>query len=159
PEKGSPTAKAAVDAVKAGNDVILWPTDLDGAFHGIVNAVRSGEIPVWRINASVKKILELKGAVGLNKARLVDLGRVPYIVSRQEDMQFAQKVADESVTLVRDNGHAMPLERLRPVLLESETFQSTIQAGNQTVVIVMTASVHGSSGRGFETALKTRRAD
>jgi beta-N-acetylhexosaminidase len=159
PEKGSPTAKAAVDAVKAGNDVILWPTDLDGAFHGIMNAVKSGEIPVSRINASVKKILELKAAVGLNKARLVDLGRVPYIVSRQEDMQFAQQVADESVTLVRDNGHVLPLPRLRPVLLESETFQPVTQAGDQTIAIVMTESVRGPSGRGFETAFKARRAD
>jgi beta-N-acetylhexosaminidase len=159
PEKGSPTAKAAVDAVKAGNDVILWPTDLDGAFHGIVNAVKSGDIPVSRINASVKKILEMKAAVGLNKARLVDLGQVPYIVSRQEDMQFAQQVADESVTLVRDNGHVLPLARLRPVLLESETFQSATQAGDQTVAIIMTESVHGPSGRGFETALRARRAD
>lgn len=159
PEKGSPTAKAAIDAVKAGNDVILWPTDLDGAFHGLVNAVKSGEISVSRINASVKKILELKAAVGLNKARLVDLGRVPYIVSRQEDMLFAQQVADDSVTLVRDNGHALPLPRLRPLPLESETFQSLTQVGDETIVIVMTESVHGPSGRGFESALRARRAD
>jgi len=33
--KGSPMARASVDAVKAGNDVLLWPTDLDGAFHGV----------------------------------------------------------------------------------------------------------------------------
>src|SRR5215471_13944829 len=52
PERGSPTARAAVDAVKAGNDVILFPSDLDGAFHGIVEAVRHGEIPTSRIDAS-----------------------------------------------------------------------------------------------------------
>ncbi len=159
PEKGSPTAKAAVDAVKAGNDVILWPVDLDGAFHGIVNAVKAGDIPVSRINASVKKILEMKAGLGLNKARLVDLARVPYIVSRQEDMQFAQQVADESVTLVRDNGHTLPLARLRPTLVESETFQPSIKTTVQTVVLVITDSVHGPSGRVFESALKARRAD
>src|SRR5947209_1971573 len=49
PSQGSPTAKAAVDAVKAGNDVILWPTDLDGAFNGIIAAVKDGEIPQSRI--------------------------------------------------------------------------------------------------------------
>ncbi len=38
PGQGNPMARAAVDAVKAGNDVILWPTDLDGAFNGIVDA-------------------------------------------------------------------------------------------------------------------------
>jgi beta-N-acetylhexosaminidase len=159
PEKGNPTAKAAVDAVRAGNDVILWPVDLDGAFHGIVNAVKAGDLPVSRINASVKKILEMKAALGLHKARLVDLARVPYIVSRQEDMQFAQQVADESVTLVRDNGRTLPLARLRPTLVESETFQPLIKAADQTVVVVVTDSVHGPSGRGFESALRARRAD
>src|SRR5215471_10499561 len=102
PQQGSPTAKAAVDAVKAGNDVILWPTDLDGAFNGIIAAVRSGQISEPRIDESVRKILEMKASVGLNdeKARFVDLEQVPYRVSRPEDMQFAQQVADRAVTLV-----------------------------------------------------------
>ena len=159
PEKGSPSAKAAVDAVKAGNDVILWPTDLDAAFHGIVNAVKTGEIPVARINASVKKILEMKAALGLNRGRLVDPARVPYLVSKQEDMQFAQQVADDSMTLVRDNGHTLPLPRLRATQVENEIFQPLVKATDQIVAIVLTDSVHGSVGRGFESALKARRAD
>jgi beta-N-acetylhexosaminidase len=159
PGQGSPTASAAVDAVKAGNDVILWPTDLDGAFRGIIAAVKSGEIPVSRINASVKRILEAKASLGLYKARLVDLARVPYLVSRQEDMQFAQQVADEAVTVVRDNGHALPLPRLPLIPAESETFKTPVQGSAHLVVIVLTESVHGASGRGFESALKARRSD
>jgi beta-N-acetylhexosaminidase len=159
PGHGNPAAKAAVDAVKAGNDVILWPTDLPGAFRGIIDAVKAGEIPMARINASVKRILEAKAALGLHRARLVDLARVPYIVSRQEDMEFAQRVADEAVTLVRDNGHTLPLRRFRPTPTESETFQPPVKAGAEVVAIVITESVHGPSGRSFETALKARRAD
>ncbi len=159
PGQGNPTAKAAVDAVKAGNDVILWPTDLDAAFRGIVDAVKKGDIPISRINASVKRILEVKASLGLHKARLVDLARVPYVVSRQEDMQFAQQVADDAVTLVRDNGQTLPLPRMRPPLVESETFQIPVRPTAQIVAIVITESVHGPSGRGFESALKTRRAD
>ena len=34
PQQGNPAGRAAVDAVKAGNDVLLLPTDLDGAFRG-----------------------------------------------------------------------------------------------------------------------------
>jgi beta-N-acetylhexosaminidase len=159
PGQGNPTAKAAVDAVKAGNDVILWPTDLDAAFRGIVDAVKKGDIPISRINASVKRILEAKASLGLHKARLVDLARVPYVVSRQEDMQFAQQVADDAVTLVRDNGQTLPLPRMRPPLVESETFQIPVRPTAQIVAIVITESVHGPSGRGFESALKVRRAD
>jgi beta-N-acetylhexosaminidase len=159
PGQGNPSAKAAVDAVKAGNDVILWPTDLEAAFRGIVDAVKKGDIPVSRINASVKRILEVKASLGLQKARLVDLARVPYVVSRQEDMQFAQQVADDAVTLVRDNGQTLPLTRMRPPLVESETFQIPVRPAAQVVAVVITESVHGPSGRGFESALKARRAD
>jgi beta-N-acetylhexosaminidase len=159
PERGSPTARAAVDAVKAGNDVILWPSDLDGAFRGIVDAVRRGEIPQSRIDASVRRILTAKAALGLNKARLVDLNQVSYRVSRQEDLQFAQQIADESVTLVRDEQRLIPLPRLEAPPTESETFQAQVKTGTQVVAIIITDSVHGSSGRGFELALKARRAD
>ena len=38
PETGpNPAGRAAVDAVKAGNDMVLLPSDLDGAFNGLVD--------------------------------------------------------------------------------------------------------------------------
>jgi beta-N-acetylhexosaminidase len=121
--------------------------------------VKTGEIPISRINASVKRILEVKASLGLNKARLVDLARIPYVVSKQEDMQFAQQVADDALTVVRDNGRTLPLPRMRPPSTESETFQAAVQSTARIVVIVLTESVHGPSGRGFESALRARRAD
>ena len=157
--RGTPMARAAVDAVKAGDDVLLWPTDVDGAVSGIVSAVRSGEIAESRIDASVRRILEMKASLGLHKARLVDLSQVPYVVSRQEDMQFAQQVADEAVTLVRDNGPVLPLSRFRPPATEGEIFQPAMKPTAKTLVIVITESVHGATGRGFEAAFKARRAD
>lgn len=159
PEKGSPTAKAAVDAVKAGNDVILWPTDLDGAFRAIVNAVRQGEIPEGRVDDSARRVLEMKASLGLDKARLVDLEQIPYLVDKPEDMRFAQQVADDSVTLVRDNGKVLPLAPMRPRQLEAEVFQAQVMPSVHVVAIIMTDSVRGEMGRGFERALKARRAD
>jgi len=156
---GNPAGRAAVDAVKAGNDVILLPSDLDGAFHGLVDAVKKGEIPQSRIDASVRRILELKASLGLNKARLVDLDQVPLLVSKQEDMQFAQQVADDAVTLVRDNGKTLPLSKLRAVTAESEGPQAPAKPSAQLVAIIITDSVVGFWGRGFEHALKARRPD
>ena len=37
--------RAAVDAFKAGNDVLLIPADLDASYRAMLEAVRSGEIP------------------------------------------------------------------------------------------------------------------
>jgi beta-N-acetylhexosaminidase len=159
PEKGSPMAKAAVDTVKAGNDVLLWPTDLDGAFRGLVDAVRRGEITETRIDESVRRILEMKASLGLDKSRLVDLERVPYLVDKPEDLRFAQQVADEALTMVRDNGKVLPLARMTPIQTEAEIFQAPVTPSVHVVVIIMTDTVRSDLGRGFETALKARRAD
>jgi beta-N-acetylhexosaminidase len=159
PGQGSPTAKAAVDAVKAGNDVILWPTDLDGAFNGIVDAVKRGEIPMAQIDASVKKILEMKASVGLDNNRFVDLEQVSYLVSKPEDVAFAQQVADEAVTLVRSNGKVLPLEKLQVPPAEAEIFKADIKPSNHVVAIIITDTLRGDWGHAFEAALKDRRAD
>ncbi len=159
PGEGSPTAKAAVDSVKAGNDVILWPTDLDGAFNGILDAVKRGEIPVAQIDASVKKILEMKASVGLDKNRFVDLEQVSYLVSKPEDVQFAQQVADEAVTLVRNNGRVLPVQKLQARPTEAEIFQANVKPGKHAVGIIITDTVRGDWGHAFEAAFKERRAD
>jgi beta-N-acetylhexosaminidase len=159
PGRGSPTAKAAVDAVKAGDDVILWPTDLDGAFNGIVAAVKHGEISPERIDTSVRKILEMKASVGLHKSRLVNLDEVSRVLDKPEDMAFAQQVADEAVTLVRDNRQVLPIEKMKSPSTESETFQAQVTPGNQVVAIVFTDTIHGAWGQAFEKAFRERRAD
>ena len=158
PDQGNPSARAAIDAIKAGNDIILWPTDVDGAFRGIVDAVKKGEIPESRINDSVRKILEMKAAVGLDKSRLVDLQKVPQEISLPEDMHFAQQVADEAVTVVRDNRKVLPIQRI-PAAASAETLSPGTRSDSGLVVLILTDSVRGDWGRKFAGALKQRRAD
>jgi beta-N-acetylhexosaminidase len=159
PQQGNPAGRAAVDAVKAGNDVLLLPTDLDGAFRGVLDAVHRGEIPESRIDESVQRILEMKASVDLHKARLVDLEQVSYLVSRQQDMQLAQQVADDAVTMVLDNHQVIPLARFQAPKIEGEIYPAPVQPTTQVVAIIFSDNAHGSWGRGFESALKARRAD
>ena len=157
--QSNPAGRAAVDAVKAGNDFLLLPSDLDGAFRGVLDAVRSGEIPESRIDDSVRRILEMKASVGLDKARLVDLEQVPYLVSKQADLQLAQQVADEAVTLVRDNGKVLPLTKLLPPPSEGGYGSVPVAPTAQVVTIIMSDNARTGPGRDFETALRARRAD
>lgn len=159
PGKGNPAGRAAVDAVKAGNDVILMPADLEGSFRGIVDAVKHGEIPQSRIDSSVKRILEMKASLGLNRARLVDLEQVSYEVGKTEEAQFAQQVADDAVTLVRDNGQVLPFSKFQRPPTEGDVYQNPVRQSAQVVAIILTDSVRGTWGRVFENALKARRAD
>src|SRR5271154_3162780 len=65
--------RAAVDAFKAGNDLLLIPADLDASYQAVLEAVHSGEIAPARLDESVLKILKAKAALNLQRSRLVDL--------------------------------------------------------------------------------------
>jgi beta-N-acetylhexosaminidase len=100
--------RAAVAAVKAGEDMLLIPSDLEGSYNGLLKAVRKGEIPESRIDESVRKILRLKASVGLNKAKLVDVEALKNTVAKPESLSRAQEIADAAITLVRENARALP---------------------------------------------------
>lgn len=54
------SSEAAVEAVKAGVDIILMPVSFTEAYEGILKAVESGEITEDRIDESLYRIVELK---------------------------------------------------------------------------------------------------
>src|SRR5579875_1560556 len=77
--------RAAVDAVKAGQDLLELPSDLEGTFDGLLHAVKAGEISRKQIDGSVRRILLVKAKAGLNTPgdHLVDLNQVQYHVGKQ----------------------------------------------------------------------------
>lgn len=56
---------AAVQALQAGADLILMPSNLENAVTGILNAVKSGELTEERLNESVYRILYTKLTHGI----------------------------------------------------------------------------------------------
>lgn len=96
--------EACVLAVEAGHDAVLKPADPVATIRGLVEAVKSGRIPEARIDASVKKILTWKARLDLPRNRFVDESRVASIVGRQAHKALLQKIADESLTLVKNDG-------------------------------------------------------
>lgn len=64
--------QAAVNAVKAGADIILMPQNLATAFNGLKNAVTNGTISEARINESVSRILEMKRNILRQRGQLAE---------------------------------------------------------------------------------------
>src|SRR5208282_2002109 len=144
-----PGGRAAVEAVKAGNDVVLIPADLNAAYNELLSAVRSGEIPEAQIDASVLKILRAKAAVGLHKARLVDIQALAENIARPGDLALAEQVSDEALALVRDNGHVIPVQGSgTPAPLPA--YQTAGPAGSGVLVVVFSDDVRTDAGRVLE---------
>ncbi len=150
---------AAVDAVKAGNDLLLLPSDLDGAYNGVLNAVKLGAIPESRIDESVLKILRAKASVGLDRARLVDINAIPNIVDRPEHLDSAQRMANASITLVRDDGHVLPLIKNHRTSTPSPAYGEIVSQESTVLCVILTDDVRTEYGRQFERELRRRIPD
>ncbi|HKT68637.1 MAG TPA: glycoside hydrolase family 3 N-terminal domain-containing protein, partial [Terriglobales bacterium] len=153
--------RAAVEAFKAGNDMLIIPADLDASYQAMLKAVQSGEIPQSRVDESVLKILKAKAAVGLNKARLVDIDQLGKVIGKPEDLAFGQQVADQAVTLLRDNGRVLPLQPLPPQGTGGPAlpYQPAVEVTNRLVVVVFCDDLRMDPGHVFVREMRQRRPD
>jgi beta-N-acetylhexosaminidase len=150
--------RAAVDAFKAGNDLLLIPSDLDASYRAMLDAVKSGEIPQPRLDASVLKLLEAKASLGLEKARLVDVEAIPKLVSQPSSTAAGQQVADDAVTLVRDNRKLLPLKSTGTVL-SGLPYQRAEEVHNRVVAVIFSDDVRSDWGRTLARQLRLRVPD
>jgi beta-N-acetylhexosaminidase len=104
--------EADVAALKAGNDVILLPENVDACFTAIYKAAQSGELPAAQIEASVKRILAAKYRCGLNAYKPVDTYGINQYLNRPEALVFKRELYRKALTLVRDPNQFIPVQSL-----------------------------------------------
>jgi beta-N-acetylhexosaminidase len=154
--------RAAVESFKAGNDVLIIPADLDASFRSMLQAVHDGEISRARLDESVRKILELKASLGLNKARLADLSQLSNEIAKPGNVAIGQKIADAAITLVRDNQKVIPLrvsERPNGTSEAALPYQSLPEVSNRLVAVIFSDDLRTDSGRMLERQILARVRD
>jgi len=150
--------RAAVESFQAGNDMLIIPADLDASYRAVLQAVRSGEIDRPQLDQSVRKILELKASLGLNKARLADLAQLSSQVAKPENVAAGQRMADEAITLVRDNGKVIPLQSFGTPEA-ALPYQPLTEVSNRLVVVIFSDDLRTDSGRMLERQILARVPD
>jgi len=98
---------AIAKAVNAGIDVSMTPFDYVGWNNGLIQNVQKGIVSKHRIDASVRRILRLKFQLGLFDHPYVDPAAADAAV--EGNKALARKAADESITLLRNQGSTLPL--------------------------------------------------
>lgn len=109
--KAYPNGASAVMAIKAGVDVVLFPPDVDAAIAAIETAVKRGEISEARLNDSVRRLLNAKSKIGLFQNRFVDLTAATNAVEKPENVAEANRVAERSITLLRNENDFLPISK------------------------------------------------
>jgi beta-N-acetylhexosaminidase len=154
----SDIGRAAVDAFKAGSDLLLIPADLEASYKAMVQAVKSGEIPAQQLDGSVLKILKAKASLDLHRARLVDVSRLANDVGKPQSLAAGQQVADQAVTLVRDSGAFLPLKQ-KGTVTGGLPYLKVEEVHNDLVAVIFSDDMRTESGRAFERQLRQRVPD
>jgi beta-N-acetylhexosaminidase len=106
--QGYPIARSSVLAVQAGNDILLMPRDVPPLLDAVVAAVERGEITRERIDASVRRVLELKVRAGAVSRPIVSLDALREVVGAPTHWTTADAIAEHGVTLLRDSLGLVP---------------------------------------------------
>jgi len=153
--RGFGAEEASVRAIEAGADVILMPPSVERAVEGIAAAVESGRIDASRIDASVRRILETKKQMGLDRGRTVQIDQIGQVVGIPAHTQVAAEIAERSITLLHNGGNLLPLLGTRSARVMSVSFRRTsdVLAGRyfntrlrQTYPRLTTADLDADSG-------------
>src|SRR5829696_58538 len=119
--------EAAVRALESGADMLLKPADVEAAFRGVRDAVKSGRISEQRVEESARRILAAKYDLGLVEQRITPVDTIDRIVGSRDVVALATEIAEHAVTLVRDEDKLVPLKNLKP---EARVFNLAVTNGD-----------------------------
>ncbi|MDI9884590.1 glycoside hydrolase family 3 protein [Streptomyces sp. HNM0645] len=105
--------RVPVLALKAGCDQLLNPPNLSVAWNAVLEAVRSGELSEQRIEESILRILLLKDELGLFRKPFVTREGVDRTVGKRSHLAAADRIAQETTTLLANPTGLLPLSRRR----------------------------------------------
>lgn len=110
-------------AILAGVDMLMSPEDWRALYRNTLAQVRSGEIPLTRLNDAVRRILRVKARAGLFEAPAPSAR--PYagqfsLLGSPQHRALARQAVRESLVLLKNEGGLLPLDPGLTVLVAGD---------------------------------------
>ncbi|CAJ0596453.1 unnamed protein product [Cylicocyclus nassatus] len=107
---------SCAQAINAGIDMVMVPDDWKAFIDNTTAQVQKGEIPMARIDDAVTRILRVKLRAGLFEHKPSD-SRYAGDATAVQHRELARRAVRESLVLLKNEGHALPLRRDARVLV------------------------------------------
>lgn len=128
----APPTEVALDAYKAGNDVLLLPYDVPACIAHITKYIEKDASLLPDLNMRVRRILEGKFSLGLAQKKPISLKNLTADLHLAETYALQQQLYKEALTIVRNQNKVIPILRTDSILsiaigtLEKNVFQKTL---------------------------------
>ncbi|MCC5945837.1 MAG: serine hydrolase [Bernardetiaceae bacterium] len=113
--------QANVQAVIAGNDILLFPSNVARAISLIAKAVEEGKIQAQDIENRVRKILKAKYFVGLHNYKPIKIEGLEADLNSPEARRLNEVLHQKAVTIVKNDCQVLPFQNL-----DSTSFASIV---------------------------------
>lgn len=111
--QGSP----CVNALKAGNDVLLAPKNISKEIDAVLKAIEDGEISQESIDERCRKVLRYKYYLGLNKPDTVLAEGLRERIDSPKSKALISKLWAASMTVFRNQNNIMPINDLSDIVV------------------------------------------
>ncbi|MBC7425555.1 MAG: hypothetical protein H7321_03375, partial [Bacteroidia bacterium] len=99
-----------VEALLAGNDILVFPENVPLAVEKIKLAIKEGKITEAQIDERVKKILYWKEWAGLNNYKPVEIANIYTDLNPKASTLLNTAIAREAICVVKDENNLLPLQ-------------------------------------------------
>ena len=117
----SEPGKREVEAVKAGNDILLMPADVDKAILAIKKEVKQGGISEEEINGSCRKILQSKYWTGAHIKVPIRIDSLLEDLNDPGYQPLIRELAEHSLILAKNRDGLVPIKQLERTTLATVT--------------------------------------
>ncbi|MCE5271192.1 hypothetical protein LLH00_07900 [bacterium] len=102
--------ESLVAMVNAGVDVLAGVPDPEAVTRTLLDAVYRERIPITRVEQSAERVLSLRLRLKKNTRPVMIPEEIDRKVSSPANLEVADRVAEDSITLLRDRRHLLPLD-------------------------------------------------
>lgn len=109
--------QADLEALLAGNDVLLFSENVPAAAENIRKAVLDGRLSIEELNKHVLRILRFKYFAGLNRYQPIEIEGLLKDLKGDENIPLLQTTANAALCLVKDPERQIPLKNKNKTLV------------------------------------------
>jgi beta-N-acetylhexosaminidase len=132
--KNHKNGSAEVEALLAGNDILLLPEDASLAIEKVKVAVDSSIISQELIDEKCKKVLSYKKQQGLDHFKPIEIKGISEDINSSKALFLQRELYEKAITLVKNNNNIIPLKRLDTLCLASVSIGDTSLSEFQNVL-------------------------
>ena len=101
---------ASLQALQAGNDMLLVPTAIGAEMDAILNAVAKGQVKEGDINLHCKKVLMYKYVLGLTQKQNIQISGLEQRINTPEANDLVNRLSQAAVVLIGNSRPSLPID-------------------------------------------------